>query len=104
MVCTAMGFLPPMVTLPIFTSRFSCRMVYFLSSNRPGNEPENIVVRCKNHQTEQQRKSRHGQAALDLFRHGIARDPLDQEENDLAAIQRRERQQIEDAHVDGNEP
>ena len=75
-------------------------MVYFLSSNRPGNEPENIVVRCKNHQTEQQRKSRHGQAALDLFRHGIARDPLDQEENDLAAIQRRERQQIEDAQVD----
>ena len=27
-VCTATGFLPPMVTLPIFTSRFNCRIKF----------------------------------------------------------------------------
>ena len=93
MVCTAMGFLPPMVTFPILTSRFSCRMVLPLSDHS-GHEPDDVIVRCKEHQAEQQREGGDGQTALNFFRHSMAGDCLDEQEDDLAAVQRRERQQI----------
>ena len=95
MVCTAMGWLPPMVTLPIFTSRFNCRILWFpflLYSS--GDEPDDIVVGCKDHQPEQQRKGRNGQAALQLFRHSMAGDALNGQEHHLAAVQHREGQQV----------
>ena len=60
----------------------------------PGDEPENIVVGCKEHQPEQQPEGCKGEHALQLFRHCMAGDAFNDQKYHLAAIQRRERQQI----------
>ena len=56
----------------------------------PGDEPENIVVSCKEHQPEQQPEGCKGEHALQLFRHCMAGDAFNDQKYHFAAVQRRE--------------
>lgn len=94
MDCTAILFPPPSSTSPTFTTLENLICLFLCQISQYVNQYN---------ETEQQNHANRMNPALDLSVYGLAEYPFDKDEYNSRTVQCRQRQQIENRKIDGNQ-